>query len=93
MHSETELIIPLGYHSEDYSYIFDCEIKELWLAKWQEITKDKRVKINQNTAFLLVGWLEILANFEALKLWEKETFRLGSSLMLTYVDKKCSKIQ
>ena len=55
LHSETEWIIPFGYHSEDYSYIFDFEIKELWLAKWQEITKDKRVKINQNTAFLLVG--------------------------------------
>jgi hypothetical protein len=38
--------------------VFDLEIKESWLAKWQEITKDKsslkiffsscqRVKINQ----------------------------------------------
>ena len=44
------------YYTEAH---FDLEIKESWLAKWQEITKDKsslkiffsscqRVKINQN---------------------------------------------
>ena len=54
LHSETELRIPVGN-----PHVFDFEIKELWLAKWQEITKDKsslkiffsscqRVKINQN---------------------------------------------
>ena len=35
LHSETELRIPFGHPT----HIFDFEIKELWLAKWQEISQ------------------------------------------------------